>query len=92
MHKALNLRDSMDTLNLSRKEGERRLTSIQDNMEGINWRTQRAKKKKRIITAARNSTNIKTNKIIIASKQKQEEKQLFDNFKRQIGEISHDKT
>ena len=46
-----------------------------------------------MITATRNNTdNMRTNKTTISRKQKWEEKQLHEHFKRLISDISHKKT
>ena len=46
-----------------------------------------------LITATRNDTdNTKTNRMTITKKQKWEEKQLYERFKRLINNISHKKT
>ena len=86
MHKALHFTD--DKLYVSRKE-RRRCTNIEDNVDAsIRWLEDNIKRRKEWqMTVARNST-----KKTITRKQKWEEKQMYEYFKRQTSEISHEKT
>ena len=86
MHKALHTRYDGDRLCLSRKEGRRGLTSIQDNVDASIQRLEDYTKKHggRLITATRNITdNTSINRTKITRKQKWEE----NNYK----DISSDK-
>ena len=86
MHKALHHKKDIDRLDVSRKEGGREFTSIEDSIDTSICRLEDYKKKKEKITATRNSTNSIINRT--TRKQKWEEKQLYGYFKRQISEIS----
>ena len=93
-HKALNPRDDVDRLYVSRKEGWRWLVSIEDSVDAS---TQRFKvymeKQGGLITATRNDTAItKTNRMTMTRKQNWERKQLYKRFKRLISNISHGRT
>ena len=95
MHEALPRRDDVDRLYVSRKEGGKWLTSIQDSVDAsIQWLEDNIKRRGgRQITAARNNTdNTSINRTKISRKRKWEEKQLYRHFKRQTSEISHEKT
>ena len=96
MHKALRPRDDIERLYVSRKEGGRRYASIQDSVDvSIRELDDYIKKsKERLIKTTSNSTdNIGTNRKTRKTwKEKWEEKQLYGDFKRQIGEISRKKT
>ena len=58
MHKALNPRDDVDRLYVSRKEGRRGLTGIEDSIDTSMQRLEDYKEKRieRLITATRNKT------------------------------------
>ena len=92
MHKALHPRDDVDRLYVSRKEGGRRLVSIEDTS------IQRPedyiqKQDGGLITAIRNDTdNTMDDRMTKPRKQEWEGKQLYGRFKRLINNISHDKT
>ena len=95
MNKALHSRDDVDRLYVPRKEGGRRLASIEDSVEASIQRLEDYIQKhgRRLITATRNNTEIiMTNRTTITRKQKWKEKQLYGRFKRLIGNISHAKT
>ena len=68
------------------RKGERGLASIEDSVDALiqlEW----------LITATRNNTNnTRINRTTITRKQKWEEKLPYGHFKRQIIEISHEKT
>ena len=84
MHKALYLRDDIDRLYVSRKEGGRGLASIEDSVvTSIQRREDYIQKHDGgLITANKNDTdNTMDNKITITRKQKWEEKQLYGLFK-----------
>ena len=77
MHKALNLRDNVDRLYVSRREGGRRLDSIEDSMDSSIQRLEDYIEKRRgwLITTIRNNTNDSmTSGTTIIRKQKWEEK------------------
>ena len=79
IHKALHSRDDVDRLYVSRKEGRRRLASIE---ESIRLKDYVEKQRERLITATRNNTdNIRHNRTTITRKKKWEEKQLYGCFK-----------
>ena len=73
MHKALHPRDYIDRLYVSRKEGWRRLTSIEDNFDVSIWRLENyiEKYERGKITAIRSDTdNTIDNRLTITRKQK----------------------
>ena len=94
MHKNLQLRDDIDRLFVSRKEGGRGFACIENNkVATIQGLKEYSKKiKERLITGASHSTgNIRTNrKTAKTRKQEWEEKQLYGYFKRQTGGIVHE--
>ena len=59
MHKALHLRDDVDRLYVPRKEGRRRLVSIEDSVEASIQRLEEytEKHERGLITASRNDTD-----------------------------------
>ena len=83
----------LDRLYVSRKEG-RRLASIENSVCTSIRRPQHNIKsnKERLNTVTKKSTNKTYINWTIARKQIWEEKQLHGHFKRQINEISHEKT
>ena len=94
-HKALHPRDNFDRLYVSRKEGGRALTSIEDRVDASIQRLEDYIEKHggKLITANRNNTdNTRMNRKEITRKRKWEEKQLDGYFKRLISNISHEKT
>ena len=95
MHKALHPRDDVDRLYVSRKEGGRELSSIEDSVDASipQLKDYIQKHKGGLITTIRNNTdNTMDNKMTMTKKQKWEGKQLYGRFKRLINNISHDKT
>ena len=79
MHKALYPRDGVDRLYVSRKEGGRGLTSIEDNVDASIWRLEDYIEKHEgglIIAIRNNHDNKMENKMTITRKQKWEGKQL----------------
>ena len=95
MHKALHLRDEVDRLYVSRKEGGRGLASIEDSVDASIQRLKDYIQKHEggLITATRNETeNTMNNRMIITRKQKWEGKQLYERFQQLINNISRDKT
>ena len=95
MHKALHPRDDVDRLYVSRKEGGRGLTSIEDSVDASIQRLEDYIEKHEggLITAIWNNTdNTIDNWMTKSRKQKWEEKQLHGCFKRLINNISYDKT
>ena len=94
MHKALYPRDDVDRLYISRKEGGRVLTSIEDSVDASIQPLEDYIEKHEggLITAIRNDTdNTMDNTMTITMKQKWKEKHLYGHFKRLIN-ISHMKT
>ena len=94
MHKALNLRDDVDRLYVSRKEGGRGLACTEDSVDALlQWlKDYIVKHGEGLITATRNNTdNMKINWTTITRKQKWEEKQLYGYFKQLISNISNEK-
>ena len=76
MHKALHLRDDVDWLYVSRKEGGRGLASIEDSVDGSIKRLEDyiEKHEGRLITAIKNdSDNTMTDRMTITRKQNWEE-------------------
>ena len=102
MHKALHRRDDIDRLYASRKEGEEdsptlKIASIHCLCSVIHrlcrfrqFEDYIKKNQESLFTATRNNSRI--NRTTITRKQKWEEKQLYEYFKRQTSEISHEKT
>ena len=95
MHKALHPRDDVDRLYVSRKEGGRGLSSIEDSVDTSIQRLEDYIEKNeggltRAIRSNTDNTNI--NRTTITRKQKWEEKQLYGFLKRLINNISHKKT
>ena len=92
MHKALDHRDDVDRLYVSRKEERRGLDSIEDNFDTSKHRLEDYIEKRggRLITATRNNTDdTMTRRPEITRKQKWGEKQLYGRFKRLTSDISH---
>ena len=84
MHKTLHPRDDVDRLYVSRKEGGRGLTSIEDSIDASIQKLKNyvEKHEGRLITAIRNDTdNTMANRMTITRKQKWEQKQLYGHFK-----------
>ena len=93
-HKALHPRDDGDRLYVPRKEGGRRLASIEDNVDTSIQRLQDYIKKheRGLIKAIRNKTDSTIDNRTKSRKQKCEGKQTCGRFKRIINNISHEKT
>ena len=93
MHKALHPRDDFDRLCVLKKEGGRRLASIEDSIDtSIRLKDYLRKCGGRLIAATRNNTNdTRTCGTTITRKQKWEEKQLYGRFKQLTSNISHEK-
>ena len=95
MHKALQPRQDVDRLYVSRKEGGRGLASIEDSVDALTRRLEDYIEKHEggLITTIKNDTdNTMDNRMPITRKQKLEEKQLYGRFKRLINNISDEKT
>ena len=95
MHKVVHSRDDVDRLYVSRKEGGRGLTSIEDSVDESIQRLEDYIQKHDggLITAIRNYTdNTMDNRMTITRKQTWEGRQFYGRFKRLINNISHDKT
>ena len=94
MNKALHPRDDVNSQYVSRKEGGRGHTSIEDSVHASIQRLEVYIQKHEggLITATKNdSDNTMGNRMTITRK-KWERKQLYDRFKRLINKISDDKT
>ena len=94
MHKALHPRDDVDRLYVSRKEGRRGFTSIEDSVDtSMQWLKDYIEKHEGwLITAIKNYTdNTMANRMTITWKQKWKEKQLDGHFKQLINNISRKK-
>ena len=95
MNKALHPRDDVDRLYVLIKGGIG-LVIIQDSIDASIQRLEDYIKKKcggRLVTVTRNNTdNTSINRIKITGKQKWKEKQFYGHCKRQISEISCEKT
>ena len=92
MHKALHPRDDVDRLYVSRKEGGRGLTCIEDGVDASIQRLKDyiQKHKGGLITVTRNETeNTMNNRMTITRKQKWKGKQPYGRFKRLKYTISH---
>ena len=94
MHKALNPSDDIDRLYVSRKEGGRGLTSIEDSVNASKQRLEDYIQKHDggLITVIRNDTDNSRDYRMTITRKKCEGKQLYELFKRLINNISHDKT
>ena len=94
MHMALHPKDDVDRQYVPRKEGGRRLASIEDSIDTSTGLEDYIEKHEgALITANRNNTdNAIDNRMTKTRKQKWEEKQLHRRFKRLINNISHNKT
>ena len=94
MHKALHSRDDVDRLYVSRKEGGRKLTSIEDTVDASIQRLEDYIEKHEwgLITTIGNDTDSTIDeRMTTTRKQKWERKQLDGRFKRLINNISHRK-
>ena len=92
VYKALHLRYDVDRRYVSRKEGGRGLSSIEDSVDAsMQWLGDYIEKCRGwLITATRNNTkNTRTSGTTITRKQKWEERQHYGCFKRQASDISH---
>ena len=95
MHKALHPRDDVDRLYVSRKEGGRGLSSMEDSVDASIQKPEDYIQKHEggLISATRKDTeNTMNNRMTISRKQRWEGKLLYGQFKRLINNISHDKT
>ena len=92
MHKALHPRDDIDRQYLSRKEGGRGLATIENSVDASIQQLE-GKLEGSVFTAIRDNTDsTMDNGMTITRKQKWEEKQLDERFKRLINNISRHKT
>ena len=93
-HKALYPRDNVDRQYISRREGGRGLTSIEDSVDAsIQWLVNFIEKHEGgQITAIRNRTDNTMGNRMTITRKKWKERQLDDRFKRLINNISLDKT
>ena len=95
MHEALHPRDDVERLYVSRKEGGRGLTSIEDTVDAYIQRLEDYMKKheRGLITAIGNDTdNTIDERMATTRKQKWEGKQHYGRFERLVNNISHQKT
>ena len=95
LHKALQTRVDVDRLYVSRKDGRRRFTSIEDSVDiSMQQLEDYIEKHERglIITFRNDTDNTIDDRMTKTRKQKWEEKQLYGQFKRLINNISHQKT
>ena len=94
MHKALNPRDNVDRLYVSRKGGGRGLANIADTVDASIQRLEDyiEKYERGLITTIRNDTDNTINEKMTTRNQKWEGKQIYGRFKRLINNISHEKT
>ena len=84
IHKALHLKDDVDIIYASRKEGGRGLTSIEDSVDASILRLEDYIEKRGeglITTTRKNTDNTRTKRMTITRKQKWEEKQHYGRFK-----------
>ena len=86
MHKALLLWDVIERVYVSRKEGDRGLSTIEESIGTSIWRLKNDIKVIGLSTSKR-----RTKRTIITWKQKWEEKQLYGYFKWQKSKLSHEK-
>ena len=89
MHQALHFRDDIDKLDVSRKEGGRGLTSIQDSVDASKHRQEDCIKNANKDWLPRIETMRTTQASI---EQKWDEKPRYGHFKRQTSKISLEKT
>ena len=92
MHKTLHPKDDVVRLFISRKEGGRRHTSIEDSVEASIQRLEDyiEKHERGLITAIRNDTdNMIDDRMTKTRKKKWEKKQFYAHVKRLINTISH---
>ena len=82
MHKALHPGDDVDRLYVSRKEGGRGLTSIEDRVDASIQRLEDfvEKRSERLITATRSNTDNTNSKTTITRKQKWGKKRTLWTF------------
>ena len=95
MNKALHLRDDVDRLYVSRKEGERGFANTEDSVDASIRRHEDYIEKNEggLITSIRNDTdNTMDNRMTITRKQKWKGKQIYGLFKRLKNNILLDKT
>ena len=95
MHKALHPIDVVDRLYVSRKDGGRGLTSIEDSVDASIQRPEDyiEKHERGMIRTIRNDTNNTIDdRMTTTRKQKWEKEQLYGRFKRLINNISHQKS
>ena len=95
MHKASHPRDDVHRLYVSKKEGGRRLVSIEDTVDASIQRLKDniEKHERGLITTIRVDTDNTINERMTKTrKQKWEGKPLYGRFKRRINNISHQKT
>ena len=95
MHKALNPRDDVDRVYVSRKEEGRGLASIEDSVDASIQQLEDYIQKNDggLITAIiKDTDNSMDNRMTLTRKQKWEGKQLYRRLNWLINNISHDKT
>ena len=95
MHRTLNFRDDVSRLYVSRKEGGRGLTTNEYSVDASIQQLEDYLEKhgERLITATGdNNNNTRINITKLTRTEKWEEKQLYGFLKRQVSEISYEKT
>ena len=85
MYKVLHPRDDVDRLHVSRKEGGKWLTNIDDSVD-------ESIKRFRDYIKSAEEDNTRTNRTEITRKERSEEKQVCGHFKRQTSNFQHKKT
>ena len=88
------IRDDVDILYVSRKEGGRRLASIEYSVDASIQRLEDyiEKHERGLITAIRNDMDNTIDDRMATTRKKMGKKQLYGRFKRLINNISHQKT
>ena len=91
MHKALHPRDDVDRSLVSRKDGGRRLTSIEDSVDALIQRLEdyTEKHERGLLRAIRNDTDNTINDRMATTRK---QKLICGRFKRLINNISHQKS
>ena len=90
MHKALDLRDVVYRLYVSRKEGGIRLASIEDSFDASIKRLEDYIEERRGIQITATINNIDDDQHKVNNQKKWEEKQVYGRFKQLTINISHE--
>ena len=94
MYKALHPRDDVDRLSVLRREGEKRIATIEDSVNTLIKRLEdhiQKRVRKTDYSHQENTNDIRTSGMTITRKQTEEEKQLYGCFKGLTSDISHKK-